>query len=667
MVSQEFPSFGLTLAPDRCGALVGCVIHERYTLDCLIGRGGFGCVFRARQKAPDRLVAVKVSRHDADNADRMVREANLLATLDHPAIARVYDANTWESPIGRRFYVVMELVLGAARLHEYCQQRLPTVRGRVRLFIRVCEAVGIAHDRGIVHRDLKPGNVLVSDSGQPKVIDFGIAKVLGGADLDQPVVAPGGPVAADGDGTRTGSFMGTQPYAAPEQMAGELVTSRSDVHALGKLLEDVFDDRRGSLPSGLKRVIDRCTRRNPQDRYANARALATALERWLLRRTIAARLGAVAAFLLIAFAGWRVSQPLRQPSPWPAELAVGSPATPSDPASLHPGGQPANLDAAATAASDATHRWFVHAGDGKEILVADQTAPLQCFRLPTLEAPGPRPLRFDAAGDRLATTDGDHWRVWITDDFQKNSRGTSLPASIPDGRPADVGPCIDLAADGSRLFGQIGHRELVAIEVADGRLVESVTLAARDERVRVTSICRGPVHDIAYVGSSDGTVSRWHLGRSVERLGQAHGAGPVLLASTPDGSVIASIGSDGTLRLYGSTGKATVADHGLGSPLAITFADTTRLLVATKSMTDSRSRLTRYEPVSNTADHELVVTGTASTPERILNLAASGTTFLAVTLQRVSGPVTELWQPSPPPPKDAGEVTAATVTRASRR
>lgn len=647
MDTDDFPTFGLTLPSHPCEALVGCVIHERYTLEDLLGEGGFGCVFLARQRTPDRMVAVKVSRHHAENADRMVREANVLAKVDHPAIARVYDAGTWDSPLGRRVFVVMELVVGAERLDAYCKHHLPRTTDRVRLFIEVCHAVGVAHQQGIIHRDIKPGNVLVGATGQVKVIDFGIAKVVGTVGDDATRGGPGVDGLSDPDeGTRTGLFMGTRGYAPPEQMTGEPVTPRSDVYAMGELLRSMFGDRPRGLPAGLRRVVDRCTRHDPTQRYAHASELAAALDWWLRRHSVAAWLATAATGLALAAAGWWISLGPTEPRP--------------DPIPLHPGGEPAHVEAGVTTASDPKGIWFVHTGTGNELLFAEQARPLIPFRLPSLTTPGPRPLRFDASGKHLATTDGNGWRLWRVNDLEVNSSGTCFPVPPAAATSALPGLGLDLTADGTRLLGQLGDRQLVAIDVSSGTCVNAVSVPNALDGC-ITAICRGPDRDTAYVGASDGTVGRWSVGHTtVTSLDHPHGDGRVLIAATPAGDRVASIGADGTLRVRGPDGETLLTGTGLGTPLALTFADATHLLVATRPTQDSRSHLIRYAVPATLSAGRLAITGTAVVSEEILQVSASGTTFLAVTLDRGGEAVTEIWtQPT------SGLVSPESVARVS--
>jgi non-specific serine/threonine protein kinase/serine/threonine-protein kinase len=206
-----------------------------YRLTERLGEGGFGEVWRAEQKDPIvRSVAVKLIRPGVgtDQARaRFAAERQALALLDHPGIARIHDAGTTDD--GQPWYA-MELVDGPS-IRSFASQRRLGLADRLRLVIEVCDALHHAHERGIVHRDLKPSNVLVQLSGerpQPKIIDFGIAK------LEESGIAWR---------TQDGQVLGTPAYMSPEQARGdtEAVDARTDVHAVGVLL---FELLTGTLP-----------------------------------------------------------------------------------------------------------------------------------------------------------------------------------------------------------------------------------------------------------------------------------------------------------------------------------------------------------------------------------------------------------------------------------
>jgi non-specific serine/threonine protein kinase/serine/threonine-protein kinase len=214
-----------------------------YELLDVLGRGGMGVVYRARQASLGRVVALKMIPSAVDSAAVLARfevERQALALMDHPNIAKVLDAGV--SPDGRPYFV-MELVEGMP-VTEYCDaRRLPT-RHRLALLIPICRAVQHAHQKGVIHRDLKPSNILVAEvDGRPvpKVIDFGVAKAIAGRLTDRTLF------------TQHGAVVGTLEYMSPEQaeLGGMDVDTRSDIYSLGVVLYELLT---GSTPLGRDRV-----------------------------------------------------------------------------------------------------------------------------------------------------------------------------------------------------------------------------------------------------------------------------------------------------------------------------------------------------------------------------------------------------------------------------
>ena len=205
-----------------------------YRIGRLVGEGAGGAVFLAERDDArfDRQVAVKFLKQALFSREALARfhqECRLLARLEHPNVARLYDAGTTDAGVP---YMVLEYVEGRP-IDRFAAERALTLEATLRLFREVCAAVVYAHQRLIVHRDLKPSNVLVTADGRPKLLDFGIAKLLEPADA-------GGPHAL----TRTAFQPMTPQYASPEQLRGETVTTASDVFSLGLLLYELLTGTR---------------------------------------------------------------------------------------------------------------------------------------------------------------------------------------------------------------------------------------------------------------------------------------------------------------------------------------------------------------------------------------------------------------------------------------
>jgi serine/threonine protein kinase/tetratricopeptide (TPR) repeat protein len=232
--AQAAHALGLALErprEDATGAYVG-----PYRLLEKIGEGGFGVVWLAEQLEPiRRRVAVKIIKLGMDTEEVITRfeaERQALALMDHPNIARVFDAGSTDSG---RLYFAMELVHGNA-ITRYCDEHRVGTEGRLRLFMTVCDAVQHAHQKGVIHRDLKPSNILVAQQDGmpvPKVIDFGIAKATSARLTEKTLL------------TQLHAFIGTPAYTSPEQMemSGLDIDTRSDIYSLGVLLYELLVGR----------------------------------------------------------------------------------------------------------------------------------------------------------------------------------------------------------------------------------------------------------------------------------------------------------------------------------------------------------------------------------------------------------------------------------------
>ncbi len=242
----------------------------------LLGQGGMGAVYRARQKTLDRVVALKVLPpevgQDPAFAERFTREAQALARLTHPNIVMVFDFGETDG----YYFFIMEYVDGVNLRQSLHAGRL-TPEQALAIVPQVCEALQYAHDQGIVHRDIKPENVLLDKRGRVKIADFGLAKLLG---------RPGGRLSLTG----TGQVMGTPHYMAPEQMEKPLtVDHRADIYSLGVVFYELLT---GELPIGrfappsqktnvsvdLDQVVLRTLEKEPDRRYQHASEVKTAVE-----------------------------------------------------------------------------------------------------------------------------------------------------------------------------------------------------------------------------------------------------------------------------------------------------------------------------------------------------------------------------------------------------
>jgi eukaryotic-like serine/threonine-protein kinase len=276
---------------------------DQFRVRRLIGAGGMGVVYEAEHIESRRVVALKFI-HPAQITPPLLRrfelETQLLARLEHPGIARIYDVGSIQTISGPQPYFVMERVHGLP-LPGYADLNHLDTPARIRLFSRLCEAVQHAHHRGVIHRDLKPSNVLVDEEGQPKILDFGVARALDGE-------GPGPPAAAL---TGAGQWVGTVWYMSPEQFGGHHagVDVRSDLYSLGVMLFELltgrlpFDfgnkplietieiirhaepRRLGSVDPSLRGDLDaivcKCLEKEKLGRYQSAAELAADLDRHL--------------------------------------------------------------------------------------------------------------------------------------------------------------------------------------------------------------------------------------------------------------------------------------------------------------------------------------------------------------------------------------------------
>ena len=279
---------------------------KHYRFEALLGKGGMGVVYKARDIRLDRPVALKMLAPgllaNPDRRKRFMVEARSAAAVSHPAIAQVYDIDE----IDGNLFIAMEFVDGrtVGRLVEEGELDL---LGAVEVALQVADGLAKAHDAGILHRDIKSDNIMVTRDGHAKLLDFGLAKLLEAADA--------GPEVAPGDLSRTltrgrgltipGAVVGTINYMSPEQARGKELDRRSDIFSLGIVLYEMVASElpfkretpldtmhaiayeeakpltivRRDLTPELHRIVSRCLRKRPEDRYPDARALAEDLRR----------------------------------------------------------------------------------------------------------------------------------------------------------------------------------------------------------------------------------------------------------------------------------------------------------------------------------------------------------------------------------------------------
>lgn len=217
----------------------------RYRIIRSIGRGGMGEVFEAEQENPRRTVALKVIRAGAVSQQMLRRfehESQVLGRLRHPGIAQIYDAGAIQDDRGRPTpYFAMEFIRGVP-ISEHARGLNLSTRSRLELLAKVCDAIEHAHQKGVIHRDLKPGNIVVDEAGQPKVLDFGVARAT---DSD---------IQATTLHTDIGQLIGTVPYMSPEQVSGDPaeLDTRSDVYALGTIAYELLA---GRLPHDISKCL----------------------------------------------------------------------------------------------------------------------------------------------------------------------------------------------------------------------------------------------------------------------------------------------------------------------------------------------------------------------------------------------------------------------------
>jgi serine/threonine protein kinase len=274
----------------------------RYRLLERVARGGMGVVYAAEDEKLQRRVALKVldvPGTEGDLANRLLREARVLARLEHPGIVPVHDVGTLAD--GRVFYT-MKFVEGQ-RLDKYIE-KVNSVPDRLRLFLRICDAVGFAHARGVLHRDLKPANIMVGPFGEVLVMDWGLAKLLraeasnaaceddpDATVLEQPRQSHSNDSTEVSVVTGHGTVMGTPGYMSPEQSRGDVehLDARSDIYSLGSLFQFMLTGQPEKASASAARFPDKsleaicakATSAAPSERYPSVQELALDVSRYV--------------------------------------------------------------------------------------------------------------------------------------------------------------------------------------------------------------------------------------------------------------------------------------------------------------------------------------------------------------------------------------------------
>jgi serine/threonine-protein kinase len=283
---RDLAAFTKTLAAPVQALKKGALFASKYRISGEIGRGGMGVVFKAEDTKLKRPVALKLLpfelSHSPEAKERFIREAQAAAALDHPNICTVYEVEEQDG----QAYIAMAFIDGTSLKARIAQGQLK-IGEALEIAVQVAEGLAEAYRKGVVHRDIKPANVMLTPKGQAKIMDFGLARVESAGDL-----------------TRTDVVMGTVAYMSPEQALGKKVDHRTDIWSFGCLLYEMLAGNspfqggheqavfqaivhgdpqpiaalRRDIPTGVAKILERCLKKNPPDRYPDAGALISDLK-----------------------------------------------------------------------------------------------------------------------------------------------------------------------------------------------------------------------------------------------------------------------------------------------------------------------------------------------------------------------------------------------------
>ena len=645
------------------------------TIIRMLAEGGMGRVYEGRQRAPDRPVAVKVLRDGLASRAIMRRfeqEAHLLARLRHPHIAQVHTLGT--SRLGNRDvpFFVMELVERALPIDRFVRDRGIPVREQVALLRRVAAAVAYGHRMGIVHRDLKPGNILVGADGEPKVIDFGVARSTD-ADLALTTLQ-----------TEAGQLVGTLRYMSPEQFDADAsrIDAPTDVYSLGLVMHELLAGElpyevrgkpivvaariireqepqavaticralRGEAGVGatearqLAAITEKCLQKHPADRYATADALEADLARWLSGEPVLARPATVAERAVRWVARHRLLTAAA------AMVCIAALAAGFFSSRARHQEQLAQLHRAAE-----REEAYFSAVQRSAAAVDRRNIPLAAGlleRARALDAVPGRPIELDClaarlddsvevlaghaaivravaappAGDRLVTGD-DHGviRFWTTDEqagYRESHRVDGHDAAVwsaavsPDGRQVATA-----AEDGTAIVW----------DAVDGRIISR--LEGHAGAIYGLSFAAGG--GVVATASGDGTICLWEAGSGTKRATitpdwrqGAHDRNVYGVAFTSSGDRLAAACGDGVIRLWqAGTGEQLPDLQGHSRRVfAVCFSPDDRRLASASE--DGTARLWNVETGmgDDVLRHPLRVNGVAWTADgsRLATVSADG-------------------------------------------